>query len=394
MKRARPLGLLIVIALAASLVGACGDESGSGSATDGGGSGPAVKANQKLEGEVKVGLVLPLTGVNATIGADMKRGVDLALAKINSGDGVLGKKLVPVIEDSEGNPTETVAAAKKLVNVDHVPVVIGEYSSGNTIPMAQWLNRSKVPLIDVASSSAKIGDIGDYVFAVVGFDSLAGKYVAKAMWARGYRKIAFLGPNNDFGSGLRDAVKEHFQELGGRVISQTLYTEGESDYRQELQRIQGAHPDAIAITTYGKDGALIDREAFELGVTKIPMFGIYLSQDIPDADPKAVEGREGLELNTIGPGGTEYRKAYQKAYGFDFKTSFNSFAYDAVSIAAAAIDKAGSLDREKLRAAIDAVGKDYPGVTGSITFGTGGARQEQPYIIAVVKDGKIVPKDQ
>src|SRR3954453_3028888 len=77
-------------------------------------------------GTITLGAVLPLTGDNATLGADQSRGIELAVADINANGGVLGKKLAVTIEDSQGDTNAALQAAKKLVTVDKVPVVIGE----------------------------------------------------------------------------------------------------------------------------------------------------------------------------------------------------------------------------------------------------------------------------
>lgn len=350
-------------------------------------------ANPDLKGTVTIGAVLPLTGVNATIGKDQQRGIDLAVATINSKDGVLGgKKLQVKIEDSEGRAPSAIQAARKLVSVDKVPVVLGEYSSGNTIPMQQFLQKSGVVGINVGSSSIDVRTLGDYQFSVIGLDDVAGSYSANALNDRGYKSIAILAPNNSYGSGIVKSVSDAFTKLGGNVAAKELYTEGQSDYRQELNRLKKASPDAYVLTTYGKDGTTINKEAYELGMTDKPVFDIYMSQDIPDADPASVEGRRGMDVNAIADSGKDYRAAYKKAFGEDFITSFNGLAYDAVQVAALAIDKAGSVDANQIQAALTAVSNDFVGVTGPIIFDKDGQRSEQPYVLATVKDGKIIPE--
>ncbi|MGC5098433.1 ABC transporter substrate-binding protein, partial [Escherichia coli] len=88
----------------------------------------------------------------------VRRAVDLAVDKVNSQGGVLGKKFSVIVEDSGGNPTTALNAARKLVSVDKVPVVIGEYSSGISIPLGQYLVKEGVVHINIASTSVKIRD--------------------------------------------------------------------------------------------------------------------------------------------------------------------------------------------------------------------------------------------
>ncbi|MDQ6524932.1 ABC transporter substrate-binding protein [Nocardioides sp. LHD-245] len=383
--KARALGLAVPLVLALSL-SACGsDDSGKKKAD-------LPSANTSLEGEFKIGAVLPLTGTNATIGKDQQRGIELAVAKINEGDGVMGKKLVVDIEDSQGTADAAIQAAKKLVSVAQVPAVIGEYSSGNSIPMQQYLESQSVVGVNPGSSSIELRTTGSLQFSTIGLDDVAGAFTADALWDKGYESIAILAPNNSYGTGIVSSVSDAFKELGGTVTTSGVYTEGQSDYRQELNRLKDSKPDAYVITTYGKDGTVINKEIYELGMTDQPVFDIYLSQDVPDADPKSVEGRIGMDVNSTSENGQAYADFYEKTYGEKFISSFNGYAYDATMMLAQAINKANAADPEAIAAALTEISKTYEGVTGPIVLDPDGQRSEQPYVIAEVKNGEIVPQ--
>lgn len=347
------------------------------------------KVNPELKGQVTIGAVLPLTGASATIGKDQQRGIELAVDKINSGGGVLGKKLVVKVEDSEGQAASAVNAARKLVSVDKTPVVIGEYSSGNTIPIGQYLQQRKVVHINAGSSSPDIAKIGDFSFSVIGLDNIAGKFTAEKLVQAGYHKVAFLAPNNAYGTGLLKATRAALQQSGGQIVQSLLYTEGQSDYRQELQRLKSANADIVIYSAYGKEAATINKEAYQLGMDPRKFFGIYLTMCTTDSDPRAVDGQQGMDVNYIGPNGSAYKSAYEAKYGEGFRTSFSGYTYDAVMMAAKAINQAGSVDPAKIRDALATVGKGYEGVTGAISFDAHNQRSEQPYLIATMKDGKV-----
>jgi branched-chain amino acid transport system substrate-binding protein len=385
--KARTLGLAIPLVLALSM-SACGADSSESSSK----KSDLPKANSSLEGEVKIGAVLPLTGTNATIGKDQQRGIELAVAKINQGDGVLGKKLVVDIEDSQGAADAAIQAAKKLVSVGKVPAVIGEYSSGNSIPMQQYLQGQGIVGVNPGSSSIELRSTGKLQFSTIGLDDVAGKFTADALTKKGYKSIAVLAPNNAYGTGIVKSVSAAFKANGGKVTSSGLYTEGQSDYRQELNRLKNSKPDAYVVTTYGKDGTVINKELFELGMTDKPIFDIYMSQDVPDADPKSVEGRIGMDVNSTSKDGQAYADFYKKTYGERFISSFNGYAYDAVTLLADAINNAGTADSAAIAKALPGVSKTYAGVTGPIVFDADGQRSEQPYVIAEVKNGEIVPQ--
>lgn len=382
---ARVLGLAVPLVLALSL-SACGSDQGENKQAD------LPSANSRLNGTITLGAVLPLTGTNATIGKDQQRGIDLAVAKINEGDGVLGKKLVVDTEDSQGTAEAAIQAAKKLVSVSEVPAVIGEYSSGNSIPMQQYLQSHGIVGMNPGSSSIEMRNTGALQFSTIGLDDVAGAFTADALYDKGYKSIAILAPNNAYGTGIVDSVSQAFEKLGGTATTTGLYTEGQSDYRQELGRLKDSGPDAYVVTTYGKDGTVINKEIYELGMTDKPVFDIYLSQDVPDADPQSVEGRIGMDVNATSPDGQSYADYYEKAYGGKFISSFNGYAYDAVMLLAEAINKAGSADPQAIADALPEISKTYKGVTGPIVFDADGQRSEQPYVVAEVKNGEIVPQ--
>ena len=379
---------LLSSAVALSLAAGCATPDASDSAPARTATTPVPSANPALSGTITIGAVLPLTGANATVGKDQQRGIELAVAKINAGNGVLGRKLAVAVEDSQGQTTATIDAARKLVAVSRVPVVIGEYASGNTIPLQQFLQQSSVVGINVGSSSIELRGTGAMQFSTIGLDDKAGEFSANALYDKGFRKVAMLAPNNAYGSGIARSVADAFTGKGGRVVVSELYTEGQPNYRQELSRLANADPDVYVVTTYGRDGATINAEMFELAMTSKPVFDIYMSQDVPDSDAKAVEGRIGMDV-TSSVGGSEYAAYYRRTYGEGFMTSFSGFAYDAVSLAALAIEKAGAPDAGKIAAAIPEVAVSYHGVTGALAVGPDGQRLAQPYTLGTVRAGRI-----
>lgn len=342
--------------------------------------------------EVQMGAVLSLTGSNATVGEDVRRAVALAVEHVNAKGGVLGKKFGVIVEDSGGNATTALNAARKLASVDKVPVVIGEYSSGITLPMAQYLVKEGVTHINIASTSVKVRDLGATSFNLIGLENLGNKFSAADTWALGYRKVAVIAPNNAYGQGVAHGFKEEFEKLGGKVVAEVLYTQGQSTYRRELQQIERAAPDAYVYTAYGQESAVINREAFELGLRGKPWYAILLSMSLSDTPAQIAKGQLGMEVGSVqGAAGKAYSDAFAAKYKEGPKTSYTGYAYDAVLMTAAAIERAKSTEPAAVQAALKEVGKNYQGVTGPITFDADRQRIDPPY--AKLKyDGKVVPR--
>lgn len=373
---------------ALAVLAACGGHSASvgGQAQD-----PAASTHQ-TSGGVTIGAVLPLTGASATIGEDQRRGIELAVARVNADGGVLGKKLNVLVEDSGGDAASAIDAARKLTSVDKVPVVIGEYSSSVTIPLGQFLQKEGVVHINPGSSSPNIAKIGSYSFSTIGLDTIASRFTAQTITSEGHHKVALLVPNNAFGSGIATTFKADFAAIGGQVTSSVLYTEGQTDYRAELQRLSRGSPDLVVYSAYGQEAKVINKQAFELGLSKAtPWFGIYLSMCTADSDPATVEGQLGMDVNYIGPGGQAYEAAYKAKYGKSFASSFSGYSYDAVMLSAAAINKAASTDPKVIDAALKEIGQNYAGATGQIIFDASNQRSTQPYAVLKYANGQLVP---
>lgn len=340
--------------------------------------------------DVSMGAVLPLTGSSASIGEDQRRGIELAVAKINAQGGVLGQKLQVLVEDSGGGANSALDATRKLATVDHAPVVLGEFSSSITIPIGQFLVREGDVHVNIGSSSQQIRKIGPGSFSVIGLDDLSARFAAQDVYDRKLRRVAFIAPNNGYGQGLAEEFKKRFEALGGTVTALVLYTEGQTTYRRELEQMARTRPDAYVYSAYGQEAATINRQAFEMQLNKSRWYGIYLTMCTSDTPPQIARGQIGLEVASGGASAKAYAEAYQAAYKEAPRSAFGSYAYDATMLSAAAINAAHSTDPSKIRAAFETVGKSYAGVTGTISFDSDGQRTVQPYEKVSVKQPDAV----
>lgn len=344
--------------------------------------------------EISLGAILPLSGESATAGEDQRRGIELAIAEVNAAGGVLGgRQIKAIIEDSGARVPSALDAAKKLVTIDNVPVVIGEYSSGITIPVATYLVQEGRVHMNIGSSSGKVRDIGPGSYSVIGLDNVSSGFGAQDAFDLGYRKVAVITPNNAFGQGVAGEFEKAFTALGGSVVNTVLYTEGQTSYRRELQQMERTKPDLYFYSAYGKDAATINREAFELGLNQTPWYAGYVSMCTSDSERAYVEGQIGFDLNFVGEHGEAYKAAYEAAYGEPFVTSFSGYAYDATKLVLAAIDKAGSTDPEAIKTALSEIGAEgIEGATGPIKLDADRQRSSQPYLKQKIVDGVAVDR--
>lgn len=343
---------------------------------------------------IQIGAVLPLTGPSGTVGEDIRRGIMLGVDEVNGKGGVLGKKLSVIVEDSANNPATALTAARKLATVDKVPVVLGEYSSSITLPMAQYLVKEGITHINVGSSSVKIRALGGSAFNIIGLDDSGNRYAAKDAYRLGWRKVAVVAPNNAYGQGVAEGFKQEFEQLGGKVVAEVLYTGGQSTYRRELQQLARSKPDAYLYTAYGQESAIINREAKELGLRDVPWYAYIMSMCVSDTPPEIAEGQIGMELGSIkGNLGKTYDGEFKARYKEGFKTAFSGYGYDGVLMVAAAMTKAKGTTSADVQKGLKEVGSSgFAGVTGPIAFDAERQRIDPPYDNLKFQGGKLIPR--
>ena len=190
-------------------------------------------------------------------------------------------------------------AVRKLVNVDKVAIIIGEYSSGKTMPAGQWTNENKVVHISIGANSPKLCDIGPYFFSTIGLASLQGPQLVKLAKSEvGAKTLATLFPNNPYGVGVEIATCEAAPKLGLECIAKIRYEEAKTDYKPELRQLMAPNPDAVIWFAYGAEAALVLRQAYEMGIKAAEKWiGTEVSNWEPEVKdtPEIAEGLRGIE---------------------------------------------------------------------------------------------------
>lgn len=369
----------------------------------------AAPAPAAAETAINVGVLAPLTGRNAVQGTDILRGIKLATQRINSGYAIpmkdgstvkvgpkdMGGKLDLVVQDTESRPTSALAAARKLVNVNKVPIVLGVLSSGVCVPTGDFTNQNKTVQIAAACTSPQLRKIGPYFFDVMGLDQLMGQNVAKfAAKDSGQKHFASFVANNPFGVGMEIQTCDELKKMGDECTTTVRYRQGKSDYRPELRRVLSQKPKAAFFVAYGTDARLILQQAYQLGIDPSLWYAGYptlWSNEIKKM-PQVGEGIKGLVVGSSGKFyDNEYAKAYEKEFGEPPTTAFGAYAYDSTMLAALAIKKAGNATPDGIRDALTPVAVNYKGVTGGKAFDKDGMQLDESYQEVIYHDGKLVP---
>jgi branched-chain amino acid transport system substrate-binding protein len=334
-----------------------------------------IGCGKKDQDKYLIGGILPLTGDLANYGTACKRGMDMAIEDINNSQGINGKKLEILYEDSKASPKEAVSIAQKLINIDGVQVLVGEVASTATLAMIPIAEKAKVFLLAPASSSPKLTGASEY-FAR-NWPSDVAEATATANFIQGSMqksKAIIFYVNSDYGIGLESEFRKAFISKGGTVIASENYPFGETNFRSVIQKIIKLQFDCIYLAGNHKEMAFLTKQLREYKVNQ-PIVG-----DTDYGDPEVVnvagvscEGAiygtpsyDPKDLNNLEV--VEFTKKFEAKYG-TFPTLSEANGYDAIKLIASAIKLKGYNGTE-IAAAVRAT-KNYRGAAGNISFENG-----------------------
>lgn len=306
---------------------------------------------------IKIGLIDPLSGPIAYDGQSVVNGAKLASEEINKKGGLLGgRALELVIEDGQGLPAQSLAAAEKLINRDKVVALMGCLRSSASLAVQPIAEKNKIPMMSVISSAPKLTE-GGYKYY---FRGTPKEYMLVDVGARylitklGIKKVSFLGPNDEWGRAGLEAWTDMMKKHDGQVVTADLFITGETNYQPYLTKIKSIQPDAIVVQAETLDASMIFKQAREMGLDVIKVgSGALASQKFMELAKEAAEGIYAT-VPWVHTYNTPENKAFTEAYAKRFPDrgipdKYGVGGYDGIYIFADAITKAGKADRESIR---------------------------------------------
>jgi len=345
-------------------------------------------------GEIVIGEYGSLTGSTATFGISTKNGIEIAIDEANKAGGVLGKQIRVIVEDDQSLPQEAQTVVTKLINKDHVIALLGEVSSSRTLAAAPTAQDAKIPMISPSATNPEVTKKGDYIFRVCFLDPFQGYVMAKfATNTLKIKNVAILRDiKNDYSVGLAEAFTENLKKMGGNIIANESYSEGDTDFSAQLTSIRSKNPEAIFVPGYYQEVGLIARQARKLGIT-VPLMGGdgWDSPKLTEIGGDAINGSyysNHFSVYDPSPAIQNFVSEYKNRYG-SVPDALAGLGYDAARVLIDAIKRADSTEPSKIRDAIAAT-KDFPGISGKITIGKD-RNAVKAAVVLQVKDGKVPP---
>ncbi len=342
---------------------------------------------------VKVGVVMELTGPAGAYGQAGAKAVEMAFRDLNEAGGVLGCKLVTDTRDDQSQGTVAVDAARQLVDIEHVPVIIGGIISSITVPVLTAVTApAGVVQVSPASTSPTLTELGrdgkthGMFFRTITSDALQGVAAARYALDLGLKQLAIIHVNNDFGVNMTREFTAAYKALGGTVVSDTPYNEKQSSYDAEVTQAMAGNPDGLYLISYPVDGATIARAWISQGGPRRFLLndGMNSGDFISAVGAKYLSDAHGTSSGTEDSKSTAYFNANYKAFSnLDPGSPAAVQSYDAGAIVGLAIAAAGHADSAAIRDAIYKV-TDPNGT--EVTAGPDGFRKA----LALLKQGKPI----
>ena len=320
--------------------------------------GPAVGA-----GTIKVGTFLSVTGPASFLGDPELKTLQMYVEEVNAGGGIDGRQVELVHYDTGGKAKEAVGFVKRLIQKDGVDVIVGGSTSGSTLAVIPEVESAGVPLISLAGSIKIVEPVKKWVFKTPHTDRMAAAKIFEDMKARGITKVALITGDGGFDKSGREQCLDLAPQYGIEIVADESYGNNDSDMTTQLTKIRGTDAEALLNFGFGAAPAIVTKNARQLGLdlpvyqshgvaskkfielagdaaegVRLPAAALVVAEQLPDSDPQK-------------PVLMSYKTKYEAAHGP--VSTFGGHAYDGLFIALNAIDRADSLDKEKIRAEIE-----------------------------------------
>ena len=352
--------------------------------------------------EINIGFNIPLTGDNPDVGASSRNAAEMFLKKNPTID-VGGKtySLKFLYEDNEYKPESAVKINTKLITNEGVLAIVGPQSSSQAVPAGEVANNYATPMMSPWSTNPNTTLDRPYVFRGCFLDPFQGPVAANfATDELGAKTAAVIYDiAADYPKGLAEYFKKAFEALHGpgSVVAFETFTTGDKDFSAQMTNIVASGADVLFVPQYYSEVPLIVRAAKEMGWTK-PILGAdaWGGGDLMGLcgdDCKgyyfsthyAAAGAKGATKAFI----DEYKAAYGKT-----PDDVAALTWDTIGVMVQAIKNTGGLsgdikaDRTKVKDALVAI-KDYPGITGTMTFNKDGDPKKCAVIVKINDAGEF-----
>lgn len=346
---------------------------------------------------IKVGFALGLTGANAPNGKQLLAALEIWRDDVNAKGGLLGRKVELVYYDDQTLPANDPGIYTKLIDVDHVDLLLGPYGTNLMAAAMPVLIQHKLTTISMLATAVNRQYHYNQYFAMVplGPDPIhafsSGFFDIAASLKPKVKTVALLGIDAEFGKNSVDGARDNAKKAGLTIVYDKLYPPPTTDFTPILRAVQATNPDVVFVASYPPDTVGIVHAAREIGLkTKIfggTMIGLLATPLKVQMGPlmNGILFHEDFVPAFNFPGSRDLLKRYQaiaKAKGGidPLGYGFVPFGYAAGQVLAQAVEGTKSLDAQKLAQYMHTHG--FSTVVGEVRFGADGEWAKPRYVFS------------
>jgi ABC-type branched-subunit amino acid transport system substrate-binding protein len=371
-----------------------------------------------------IAAVLPLSGHLSAFANDVLEGIQLAVERAREQPGAPSIGLI--VKDHDADRPGFLDDLSTLLNDDRPLAVIGPMLSKNLPVMAEMAQKTRVPLITPAATLPNVRRLGSYLFSTsVTYAMQAERIATYAVKEQGYRRFCILHPDTVYGRELARLFAQEVRRLDGEIISIETFTEGETDFGPQIQRLKAEDLKKYGLAvpvdaprqpgkplgrnekrvfyTPGFDALFIPSRSREIGLLaaqlafhdiKAPLLGTngWNSQDFARTADRTVDGAafvDGFFIDSSNPAVQEFVQRYRKRF-HSTPSLFTMQGYDAATVVIEGV-RHGATSGDALRDFL-MTQRNLPTLAGPGGFGPDGTLQ-RPLFLLQVKQGKFVQLD-
>jgi branched-chain amino acid transport system substrate-binding protein len=342
---------------------------------------------------IKIAGIYELSGAGASAGTYFKDGVELAVKEINANGGILGKKIVSTVADTQTQPGVAKGLASKAAD-DGVFAVFGPVFSGSIMVSMTETRKAEIPNWTGGEAASITAQGNPYVFRTAFGQSSSFPKLAKYIEGKA-KTLAVIYQNNEFGKGGRDQLVKLLANSPTKVISEVATDQGAIDFSAAVLKSKQANADALFVYVTEEESARVLRELRKQGYDK-PIIGetTLIGQKVIELAGDAANGATGhvgLTIDAPSPEMLAFKGKFYQAY--KYIPDHNGIkGYMGVYSMKTAIEKVGKADRKAVAQAMKGLviqKSKVPQIIMDVRFDDKGDIDRESFLVEV-KGGRQV----
>ena len=340
---------------------------------------------------IRIGVPIGLSGANSVVAPSVVQAGQLAVAEINKNGGILGRQVELIVADDGSGADGAVEAFNSLIFQQHANAIITMETSAARNAGLPVVARGKVPFIYTSSYEGRSCSRYLFVDAWVP-DQQVAPIVDYFMKEKGARTFFLVGSDYAFGRGMLGFSRDYIKAHGGTVAGEEYLPMDATDWTPVLSKVRAAHPDALITSTAGgAPNVTLTKQLRGAGIELL-----YGNLGVDEATAKAIGAdAAGIYIsqsylsNLDNPKNKAFKEGLSQMFGADMQppNDLSAPEYDGIYLYKAAVERAGSLDTQKILQALPTVSFDGP--RGAIQMSKQHHAPLTMYLGQVQQDGSV-----